>query len=181
MKKHCINLLPWREEKYKIQCYLLYKKLIFILIAQILIWGVLFSLAQQNAQQSERQQTQLQKIKDELFSTTKAIRLLQTGGAMQKRQYAVANPYSLHIVDMLTRLPLEQGELNYFGFEPLSAQQIKLSLQGRTSSQHEFEQLHRFLKMQSFIKDVQLSQFDPQPNGELFFNLNLMAQTDGKL
>ena len=71
--------------------------------------------------------------------------------------------YVYRMLNLLTELPLQQGELDEF---TLNAKQVALS--GMTESQQEFEEIHQFLKRH--FTEVNSTKFQPVQQ-QLFFNL----------
>lgn len=79
-------------------------------------------------------------------------------------------------MQLLPQLPLVQGELHFLQLEP-QAQQLHLRLAGVATEQNEFEQLYQFLNQQTqLFRQVNLSQFTPQANGNLDFQFDLELQ-----
>ena len=72
------------------------------------------------------------------------------------------------LLDSLTRLPLQQGELTRLRFD-----YKRLELAGITENQAEFEQINRFLTEHTLFRQVTLSQFIPQTDGSLHFQFTL--------
>ena len=68
-------------------------------------------------------------------------------------------------LNLLTELPLQQGELDVF---TLNAKQVVLS--GMTENQQEFEAIHQFLKRH--FTEVNLTKFQPVQQ-QLFFQFDI--------
>ena len=73
--------------------------------------------------------------------------------------------YVYRMLNLLTELPLQQGELDEF---TLNAKQVVLS--GMTESQQEFEEIHQFLKRH--FTAVNLTKFQPVQQ-QLFFQFDI--------
>ena len=73
--------------------------------------------------------------------------------------------YVYRMLNLLTELPLQQGELDEF---TLNAKQVALS--GMTESQQEFEAIHQFLK--HHFTAVNLTKFQPVQQ-QLFFQFDI--------
>lgn len=69
--------------------------------------------------------------------------------------------YVYRMLNLLTELPLQQGELDEF---TLNAKQVVLS--GMTENQQEFEAIHQFLKRH--FTEVNLTKFQPCNNSYSF-------------
>jgi len=69
------------------------------------------------------------------------------------------------LLNLLTELPLQQGELDEF---TLNAKQVALS--GVTENQQEFEEIHQFLKRH--FTEVNLTKFQPVQQ-QLFFQFDI--------
>ena len=73
--------------------------------------------------------------------------------------------YVYRMLNLLTELPLQQGELDEF---TLNVKQVVLS--GMTESQQEFEEIHQFLKRH--FTEVNLTKFQPVQQ-QLFFQFDI--------
>ena len=160
-----LNLLPWRLEQHQ--------KAFRLFIWQGLIWLVcsvliLFGLSQLNTQQLQV----LNQIKENLTQIThqvhqKRIKVQQLQRDLQEMNELTKmdTEYVYRLLNLLSELPLQQGELDEF---TLNAKQAVLS--GAAESQQEFEEIHQFLKRH--FTEVNLTKFQPVQQ-QLFFQFDI--------
>ena len=154
-----LNLLPWRLEQHQ--------KAFRRFMCQGLIWLacsvlIVIGLNQLNEQQGQA----LSQTKEKLTQIThqvhqKRIQVQQ----LQSSLTEMDTKYVYRMLNLLTELPLQQGELDEF---TLNAKQVALS--GMTESQQEFEEIHQFLKRH--FTEVNLTKFQPVQQ-QLFFQFDI--------
>ncbi|TCP97694.1 Tfp pilus assembly protein PilN [Cricetibacter osteomyelitidis] len=171
--KSCINLLPWRERRYARQCYTLYRNIALLLLILLVTWNGYRYFSNRLNGHIQRQQQHLEQLRLNLTNTVREIKQLQKDYKQQEQRLSAQNPHIMEILDLLTHIPLEQGELDLCIVEPLAQQKMKVTLKGWAKSQTEFEQVHHFLKNHAMITDAKLSQFESQQTGELLFDFIL--------
>lgn len=166
---NAINLYPWRLAQHRQRT----RRAILILLGLALLYVSLMFGLEQQTQSYKRQQLQLaqqqQQNTQQLNQSEQQSHLLQQR-LQQQQQSAVEIPTDLlnSLLNQLSTLPFNQGELDFL---QLSAEQLQLS--GYATSQGEFEQIHQYLSQLPQIKQLQLSQFNPQPEGILQFEFQL--------
>ncbi len=167
MKKQ-INLLPWRLKLHREQSRkLLYKLFVMLLIAFSLLTALHYLSRQISAQITERQ-TALQQINNQLIQLERQIIKSRQNYIAPETQFPVESGQVEKLLDSLTRLPLQQGELTRLRFD-----YKRLELAGITENQAEFERINRFLTEHPLFGQVTLSQFIPQTDGSLHFQFTL--------
>ncbi|WP_439238700.1 hypothetical protein [Lonepinella sp. BR2919] len=168
--KTALNLLPWRLEQHQQHSRQgLWQLGLFIGLVFFTYLG-LAQYEQYYQQQYVEQLQQKQHVELQLNQVEQKITQFQQRLQHNGKQSAVEITADLveTLFQLLTTLPLEQGELTHLQFSDR-----QFTLQGITQNQTEFEQLHQFFKQYPPINKLKLSQFAPQSDGRLQFEFQL--------
>ncbi len=131
-----LNLLPWRLEQH-----------------------------QQQGQALSQTKEKLTQITNQVHQKRIQVQQLQSSLKEMNELAEMDTKYVYRMLNLLTELPLQQGELDEF---TLNAKQVALS--GMTESQQEFEAIHQFLK--HHFTAVNLTKFQPVQQ-QLFFQFDI--------
>ena len=159
-----LNLLPWRLEQHqKAFRRFMWQGLIW-LACLVLIVG-LNQLNEQQAQTLNQTKEKLTQITHQVHQKRIQVQQLQRDLKEMNELTGMETEYVYRMLNLLTELPLQQGELDEF---TLNAKQVVLS--GMTESQQEFEEIHQFLKRH--FTEVNLTKFQPVQQ-QLFFQFDI--------
>ncbi|MCK3658335.1 hypothetical protein A4G18_06360 [Pasteurellaceae bacterium Pebbles2] len=172
--KTSINLLPWRtaqhQQRSRRALWVLAAFFLFCLFANVSLNQLAehYRLAYQ--QQQEKQRVSLQQLKLIEQKVKQAQARLQQN--TPKSAVKISTDLLHTLFDLLTTLPVAQGELSELHFSA-----TEFSLHGLAHNQAEFEQIHHFLKQYPPLNRLKLMQFLPQQDNSLQFEFQL--QFDG--
>lgn len=168
---NAINLLPWRLKLHRQRSRILIWKLLFTFSLIIL-----FSVTLHN--NNEGISAEIIRIRQSILPLHKELARLQQQTDKLRKTYKVQeNRYIIkrleieRLLNLLTSLPLQQGELS-----ALRLTDGNLQLDGIAETQAEFERLNRFLAENGSFTRIDLSQFVPQSDGSLQFQFTLMLE-----
>ena len=160
-----LNLLPWRLEQHqKAFRRFMWQGLIWLACSVLIVVGlnqlnVLVGLALSQTKEK------LSQFTHQVHQKRIQVLLLQSNLKELNELTEMETEYVYRMLNLLTELPLQQGELDEF---TLNAKQVVLS--GMTESQQEFEEIHQFLKRH--FTEVNLTKFQPVQQ-QLFFQFDL--------
>ncbi|OOF70982.1 hypothetical protein [Rodentibacter caecimuris] len=163
-----INLFPWRQVTHRHQSKV-FINLAFIFVGiGVGIYCILNSLTQAKQHELQKHQNDLNEIQRLLTQSQIQISQLRQYTKDIEELNAIPVKQRQEILDMVAKLPFEEGELQFLHF---TAEQIQLI--GSVLNQQEFEKIHQFLA-QKFTK-IKLARFTPEQNKLNFqFNIELM-------
>ena len=154
-----LNLLPWRLEQHQKAFWrFMWQGLIWLACSILIVVG-LSHLNEQQAQTLNQTKEKLVQVTNQVHQKRIQVQQLQSNLKEMETEYVY------RMLNLLTELPLQQGELDEF---TLNAKQIVLS--GMTESQQEFEEIHQFLKRH--FTEVNLTKFQPVQQ-QLFFQFDI--------
>lgn len=164
-----INLLPWRIVEFRRKS----KKMLLI----VLMWGLtlclsliwLVFLQRQIEMDLNLQQKNASNIKQQLSETQQKITALQQKMQGQQDRLKVPQTAILPFLALLQQLPLTKGELKQLDFSAHT-----LNIQGWVADQAEFERLDQFLHQFTWLTQVKLEKLEPQQQGDLHFEYQLI-------
>ncbi|MDU6898399.1 MAG: competence protein ComB [Haemophilus parainfluenzae] len=160
-----LNLLPWRLEQHqKAFRRFMWQGLSWLACSVLIVVG-LNQLNEQQAQTLNQTKEKLTQITHQAHQKRIQVQQLQSSLKEMNELAEMDTEYVYRLLNLLTELPLQQGELDEF---TLNAKQVILS--GMTESQQEFEAIHQFLK-HHFTK-VNLTKFQPVQQ-QLFFQFDI--------
>ena len=160
-----LNLLPWRLEQHqKAFRRFMWQGLIWLACSVLIVVG-LSHLNEQQAQTLNQTKEKLTKITHQVHQKRIQVQQLQSSLKEMNELTEMDTKYVYRMLNLLTELPLQQGELDEF---TLNAKQVALS--GITENQQEFEAIHQFLK--HHFTEVNLTKFQPVQQ-QLFFQFDI--------
>lgn len=157
-----MNLLPWRIELFKQKSRRLLLQTSVMSIVLCLTCFMLNAVNQHFEQQLGEKQNEQQKYQATLNILNTQIAQLRQQTMPQTKQIPIQTEQVLNIIQMLSELPLTQGEIQHF-----ELQRDRVSLEGIAANQKEFEQLQPYIAQ--YFPDIRLNQFVPKSNNELQF------------
>ena len=122
-------------------------------------------LNEQQAQTLNQTKEKLTQITHQAHQKRIQVQQLQRDLKEMNELTEIDTKYVNRQLNLLTELPLQQGELDVF---TLNAKQVVLS--GMTENQQEFEAIHQFLKRH--FTEVNLTKFQPVQQ-QLFFQFDI--------
>ena len=160
-----LNLLPWRIEQHqKAFRHFMWQGLIWLACSVLIVIG-LNQLNEQQGQALSQTTEKLTQISNQVHQKRIQVQQLQSSLKEMNELAEMDTKYVYRMLNLLTELPLQQGELDEF---TLNAKQVALS--GMTESQQEFEEIHQFLKRH--FTEVNLTKFQPVQQ-QLFFQFDI--------
>ena len=160
-----LNLLPWRIEQHqKAFRHFMWQGLIWLACSVLIVIG-LNQLNEQQGQALSQTTEKLTQISNQVHQKRIQVQQLQSSLKEMNELAEMDTKYVYRMLNLLTELPLQQGELDEF---TLNAKQVALS--GMTESQQEFEAIHQFLK--HHFTAVNLTKFQPVQQ-QLFFQFDI--------
>lgn len=160
-----LNLLPWRLEQHqKAFRRFMWQGLIWLACSVLIVVG-LNQLNEQQAQTLNQTKEKLTQITHQAHQKRIQVQQLQRDLKEMNELTEIDTKYVNRQFNLLTELPLQQGELDVF---TLNAKQVVLS--GMTENQQEFEAIHQFLKRH--FTAVNLTKFQPVQQ-QLFFQFDI--------
>lgn len=160
-----LNLLPWRLEQHqKAFRRFIWQGLIWLACSVLIVVG-LNQLNEQQAQTLNQTKEKLTQITHQAHQKRIQVQQLQRDLKEMNELTEIDTKYVNRQLNLLTELPLQQGELDVF---TLNAKQVVLS--GMTENQQEFEAIHQFLKRH--FTAVNLTKFQPVQQ-QLFFQFDI--------
>ena len=160
-----LNLLPWRLEQHqKAFRRFIWQGLIWLACSVLIVVG-LNQLNEQQAQTLNQTKEELTQITHQAHQKRIQVQQLQRDWKEMNELTEIDTKYVNRQLNLLTELPLQQGELDVF---TLNAKQVVLS--GMTENQQEFEAIHQFLKRH--FTAVNLTKFQPVQQ-QLFFQFDI--------
>ena len=160
-----LNLLPWRLEQHqKAFKRFMWQGLIWLACSVLIVVG-LNQLNEQQAQTLNQTKEKLTQITHQAHQKRIQVQQLQRDLKEMNELTEIDTKYVNRQLNLLTELPLQQGELDVF---TLNAKQVVLS--GMTENQQEFEAIHQFLKRH--FTAVNLTKFQPVQQ-QLFFQFDI--------
>ena len=160
-----LNLLPWRVEQHqKAFQRFIWQGLIWLACSVLIVFGLSY-FNEQQAQTLNQTKEKLTKITNQVHQKRIQVQQLQSNLKELNELTEMDTEYVYRILNLLSELPLQQGELDVF---TLNAKQVVLS--GMTESQQEFEEIHQFLKRH--FTAVNLTKFQPVQQ-QLFFQFDI--------
>ena len=160
-----LNLLPWRLEQHqKAFRRFMWQGLIWLACSVLIVFG-LSHFNEQQAQTLNQIKEKLTQITHQVHQKRIQVQQLQRDLKEMNELTEMETEYVYRMLNLLTELPLQQGELDVF---MLNAKQVVLS--GMTESQQEFEEIHQFLKRH--FTAVNLTKFQPVQQ-QLFFQFDI--------
>ncbi|MGC6376694.1 PilN domain-containing protein [Bisgaard Taxon 45] len=161
-----INLLPWREKSAKRRLkHMSLQLIVLILLTSI---GYVYCFEQQALleQQTLIQRAKQEQIRLEQQALSQQIQHLQQHMVLPDTA-RLATADVLTMLNMLSSLPLEQGELT-----SLQLDNQVLLLQGQMEKQQAFEQLHQYLLAQPLFSRVELAEMRSE-SAQIVFEMTL--------
>ena len=160
-----LNLLPWRVEQHqKAFQRFIWQGLIWLACSVLIVFGLSY-FNEQQAQTLNQTKEKLTQITNQVHQKRIQVQQLQSNLKELNELTEMETEYVYRMLNLLTELPLQQGELDEF---KLNAKQVVLS--GMTESQQEFEEIHQFLKRH--FTEVNLTKFQPVQQ-QLFFQFDI--------
>ena len=160
-----LNLLPWRLEQHqKAVRRFMWQGLIWLACSVLIVVG-LSHLNEQQVQILNQTKEKLAQITHQVHQKRIQVQQLQHDLKEMNELTEMDTKYVYRMLNLLTELPLQQGELDEF---TLNAKQVVLS--GMTESQKEFEAIHQFLKQH--FTTVNLTKLEPVQS-QLFFQFDI--------
>ena len=160
-----LNLLPWRLEQHqKTFRRFTWQGLIWLACSVLIVVG-LSHLNEQQVQILNQTKEKLAQITHQVHQKRIQVQQLQHDLKEMNELTEMDTKYVYRMLNLLTELPLQQGELDEF---MLNAKQVALS--GVTENQQEFEEIHQFLKRH--FTEVNLTKFQPVQQ-QLFFQFDI--------
>lgn len=160
-----LNLLPWRVEQHqKAFQRFIWQGLIWLACSVLIVFGLSY-FNEQQAQTLNQTKEKLTQITHQVHQKRIQVQQLQRDLKEMNELTGMETEYVYRMLNLLTELPLQQGELDEF---TLNAKQVVLS--GMTESQQEFEEIHQFLKRH--FTEVNLTKFQPVQQ-QLFFQFDI--------
>ena len=160
-----LNLLPWRLEQHQKAFHrFMWQGLIWLACLVLIVVG-LNQLNEQQAQTLNQTKEKLTQITHQVHQKRIQVQQLQSNLKEMNELTEMDTEYVYRMLNLLTELPLQQGELDEF---TLNAKQVVFS--GMTESQQEFEEIHQFLK--HHFTAVNLTKFQPVQQ-QLFFQFDI--------
>ena len=160
-----LNLLPWRVEQHqKAFQRFIWQGLIWLACSVLIVFGLSY-FNEQQAQTLNQTKEKLTQITNQVHQKRIQVQQLQSNLKELNELTEMETEYVYRMLNLLTELPLQQGELDEF---TLNAKQVVLS--GATESQQEFEEIHQFLKRH--FTEVNLTKFQPVQQ-QLFFQFDI--------
>ena len=160
-----LNLLPWRVEQHqKAFQRFIWQGLIWLACSVLIVFGLSY-FNEQQAQTLNQTKEKLTQITHQVHQKRIQVQQLQRDLKEMNELTGMETEYVYRMLNLLTELPLQQGELDEF---MLNAKQVVLS--GMTESQQEFEEIHQFLKRH--FTEVNLTKFQPVQQ-QLFFQFDI--------
>ena len=160
-----LNLLPWRLEQHqKAFRRFTWQGLIWLACSVLIVVG-LSHLNEQQVQILNQTKEKLTQITHQVHQKRIQVQQLQHDLKEMNELTEMDTKYVYRMLNLLTELPLQQGELDEF---MLNAMQVALS--GVTENQQEFEVIHQFLK--HHFTEVNLTKFQPVQQ-QLFFQFDI--------
>ena len=160
-----LNLLPWRVEQHrKAFQRFIWQGLIWLACSVLIVFGLSY-FNEQQAQTLNQTKEKLTQITNQVHQKRIQVQQLQSNLKELNELTEMETEYVYRMLNLLTELPLQQGELDEF---TLNAKQVVLS--GMTESQQEFEEIHQFLKRH--FTEVNLTKFQPVQQ-QLFFQFDI--------
>ena len=160
-----LNLLPWRIEQHqKTFRRFMWQGLIWLACSVLIVFG-LSHFNEQQAQTLNQTKEKLTQITNQVHQKRIQVQQLQSNLKEMNELTEMDTEYVYRMLNLLTELPLQQGELDVF---TLNAKQVVLS--GMTENQQEFEAIHQFLKRH--FTEVNLTKFQPVQQ-QLFFQFDI--------
>ena len=157
-----LNLLPWRLEQHQKAFWrFMWQGLIWLACSILIVVG----LSHLNEQQAQTLNQTKEKLVQVIHQKRIQVQQLQSNLKEMNELTEMETEYVYRMLNLLTELPLQQGELDEF---TLNAKQLVLS--GMTESQQEFEAIHQFLK--HHFTEVNLTKFQPVQQ-QLFFQFDI--------
>ena len=157
-----MNLLPWRIELFKQKSRRLLLQTSVVSVVLCLTCFMLKAVNQHFELQLGEKQNEQQKYQVTLNILNTQIAQLRQQTTPQTKQIPIQTEQVLNIIQMLSELPLTQGEIQHF-----ELQKDRISLEGIAVNQKEFEQLQPYIVQ--YFPDIRLNQFAPKSNNELQF------------
>ena len=160
-----LNLLPWRLEQHqKAFRRFMWQGLIWLACSVLIVVG-LSHLNEQQVYVLNQTKEKLAQITNQVHKKRIQVQQLQSNLKEMNELTEMDTEYVYRMLNLLTELPLQQGELDEF---TLNAKQVALS--GMTENQQEFEAIHQFLK--HHFTEVNLTKFQPVQQ-QLFFQFDI--------
>ena len=160
-----LNLLPWRIEQHqKAFRRFMCQGLIWLACSVLIVIG-LNQLNEQQVYVLNQTKEKLAQITNQVHKKRIQVQQLQSNLKEMNELTEMDTEYVYRMLNLLTELPLQQGELDVF---TLNAKQVALS--GMTENQQEFEAIHQFLK--HHFTEVNLTKFQPVQQ-QLFFQFDI--------
>ena len=160
-----LNLLPCRVEQHqKAFQRFIWQGLIWLACSVLIVFGLSY-FNEQQAQTLNQTKEKLTQITNQVHQKHIQVQQLQSNLKELNELTEMETEYVYRMLNLLTELPLQQGELDEF---TLNAKQVVLS--GMTESQQEFEEIHQFLKRH--FTEVNLTKFQPVQQ-QLFFQFDI--------
>ena len=160
-----LNLLPWRLEQHqKAVRRFMWQGLIWLACSVLIVVG-LSHLNEQQVYALNQTKEKLAQITNQVHKKRIQVQQLQSNLKEMNELTEMDTEYVYRMLNLLTELPLQQGELDVF---TLNAKQVALS--GITENQQEFEAIHQFLK--HHFTEVNLTKFQPVQQ-QLFFQFDI--------
>ena len=157
--------MPWRLEQHqKAFRRFMWQGLIWLACSVLIVVG-LNQLNEQQAQTLNQTKEKLTLITHQAHQKRIQVQQLQRDLKEMNELTEIDTKYVNRQLNLLTELPLQQGELDVF---TLNAKQVVLS--GMTENQQEFEAIHQFLKRH--FTAVNLTKFQPVQQ-QLFFQFDI--------
>ena len=158
-----MNLLPWRQTLFQQKSRAMLAKTSIAAGICLLLWAILQGVHHQLQQQVANQQTQLQQLRTTAGTLTQQVTKLRSQIIPREKQQPMPTEQVLQTIQLLSQLPLTQGEIQHFQLQP-----NQFSLQGFAADQAEFEPLQAYLAQ--YFPKIRLTEFSPQQNGALQFH-----------
>ncbi len=166
-KPVAINLLPWRLYRHRQKLNVFLWKSLCCLLCSAFIGTYLLYLIQQQRHIVSDYHRQLHQLSHQLTQRIEQTNKLRHHYAGKEEQTSVPSAAALRFLELLTQLPLEQGELSE---ATLSTAQSKLK--GQVEYQQEFERIQHFLSTHPWLLEAKLTAFTPQQT-TLWFEFGL--------
>ncbi|MGC6405526.1 competence protein ComB [Bisgaard Taxon 45] len=148
-----INLLPWREKSAKHRLKQISIQLIVLILLTSIGYVYCFEQQALLERQALIQRAKQEQIRLEQQALTQQIQHLQQHIMELPDTARLATADVLTVLNILSSLPLEQGELT-----SLQLDNQVLLLQGQMEKQQAFEQLHQYLLAQPLFARVELAE-----------------------